>query len=1008
MSQSTIEPASKLHIRLFGPFGVTINGHPMRALRTRKGQWLLSLLALRMGKPVEREWLSAVLWPDSDETQALSGLRRALTDLRSALGNQDWRLDAPTPRTLQLSLDGADYDVAAFDSAIRSDDPDRLLAAIELHTGPLLEGCAEEWVQAERAPRQEACIQAMERVSDQAIARGDFDLALRCLRQAASLEPWREPAIRLLMRAQAGAGDYAGMALTYRDLRLALREELNSDPSEETKALFQELRQRGRETTERVSETSPNPPSPSPTIAEPIEASPMGASAPAPLASIIGRDRDLQQSIAILRGVRLLTLTGPGGVGKTRLAVQLAREMASSYAAGVAFTDLSGIKDGNLVDTLLAQAVGVSSTKEGSLWLAANRHLGSRTALVVLDNCEHLIHDCARAVGECLGACPGVTVLATSRQPLGVSGETVLRIQPLDTPSRKGHAPKAPDPIAAARSYDSVRLFVERAQSASPGFALDERNVDAVVDICRRLDGLPLAIELAAARVRAMPPAQIAQRLGDRFRLFGARDRSHDPRRSLLGTLNWSWDLLTDEERTLLRRLSVFSGGWTLQSAEAVCASDEERDGLQVYDIADILASLVDRSLVVLDTRDPEGRYRLLETVREFSRERLIELEELDEMSSRQAAYFESVVKNGEESKGKEYTAWLTRLDRERDNVRVALAWILDPDRRLELASALSKWWTGRGYGSEARAWLEGAIARHTGKPTKLLGRAMRCAGNQSYYQADYPATRHWYSEALRVSRETADERGTAVTLCNLGMLDYELGELEQAERTLRESIALSEQMGNLGGVTTALINLGAILEALMRYDECRATFERSLKLDRETGDRLGEATSLSNLGVVSVRQGDLDAAHSFFCQARELASEFGQISAIAYVEHGLGMVALRRGNLAEARSRFAEALRIRREGDYWRGIADCLEELGGLHACLGNHERAAFVWGAAEALRDRIGAPMSKSEEGGVAPWQTMSRSALGAEFDQHKGLGAQAPIEELLDQEMAANASI
>jgi DNA-binding SARP family transcriptional activator len=545
--------SSTLSLRLFGPFTGVVHGQPLPKPRSRKETWLLALLALHADAPLERTWFTETLWPDALGEAASYNLRRSLYGLRVALGPEADRLLAPTPRTLRLDLTGADCDVASFDAAVRRGDEASLKEAVALYSGPLLLGCPEEWAFPERQSRERAVVGALETLAASARARGNLAEAAAQLGRALEIDPFRETALRLLLETLAAQQNHAAVTTAYQAYRRRLRDELNVDPAPETIALFRQLQMEARQ-----------PATPKPSAPEAVPSPQASTHLPTPLTALIGRVQETEAVAAALDDARLVTLTGTGGVGKTRLALAVAHKLASEFADGAWFADLAPLADPKLMVQAVLTALGAREAPGRSPSEALAEFLRPKRLLLVLDNCEHLVMACAHLSRALLEQCPGLHILATSREPLGVAGEVQWRVPSLSLPG---------DAATGTAESEAVRLFVARVRQARPGWKPTEAEYAAVAAIVLRLDGLPLAIEMAAARMRALPVGQIASRLGDAFRLLSGPGGGPVPRQQTLrATLDWSWDLLSEDEKALLARLSVFAGGWTLEAAEAVCA----------------------------------------------------------------------------------------------------------------------------------------------------------------------------------------------------------------------------------------------------------------------------------------------------------------------------------------------------------------------------------------------------------------------------------------------------
>ncbi len=651
---------------------------------------------------------------------------------------------------------------------------------------------------------------------------------------------------------------------------------------------------------------------------------------PGELTSFIGRRRELTEVKELLATNRLLTLTGSGGCGKTRLALRAARDLIDSFADGVRLVELAALSDGALVPQAAAAALDVREEARVALIDTLADRLKERTVLLVLDNCEHVLRACTELVDPILRSCPAVKVLATSREPFGIAGERAWRVPSLSMPDEEGDA--GPD-------CEAVRLFTERAGAVAPSFRVTSENTPSIVQICRRLDGIPLAIELAAARARVMSVQQIASRLDDRFRLLTGGSRTAVPhQRTLAALIDWSYDLLGEPERALLRRLSVFYGGFTLEAAAAVTPSDE-------YEVLDLLMQLVDKSLVMADEGAAEKRYRLLETVRQYAADRLIgEGSESADARDRHAAFFAGLAEQAEKHlQGPAQGAWLARLELEHDNLRAAWDWLgTRPgggSALLTMGGALWRFWVTRGHLSEARRRLAEALERaDASAPTPARAKALGGAGTAAWGQADYGAAADLLGESLRLRRELGDRSGVAASLNNLGLVAADAG----------------------------------------RPDEARTMYEESLAIRRELKDTPGEAAVLNNLGLLEYRAGRYTAARELQERSLEIKRRTQDRRAIAYSVGNLAYIALAEGQTARAREQAEECLAISRETGDRRGMAEALELIAGL-ACETAPARAVRLYAAVDSLRRVIGAPPPPQERAEHLRRLAAARAAIG-----------------------------
>jgi non-specific serine/threonine protein kinase len=561
------------------------------------------------------------------------------------------------------------------------------------------------------------------------------------------------------------------------------------------------------------------------------------SSLPVQLTTFVGRQVERSEVRRLLNGARLLTLTGPGGVGKTRLALEVAAGLAATCPEGVHLVELAALADGTLVPQAVASALGVHEVPGRPLRDTLAAALGARRLLLILDNCEHLVAACAELADRLLRECPALHILATSREPLGVPGETTWPVPPLPVPDPC--VALGTDEIAAS---EAVRLFVDRARLAQPSFALRDRNAQVVAEICRRLDGIPLAIELAAARLRSLGIVEIAERLDDRFRFLTTDLRTIVPRQQTLrATVDWSYELLDEPERRMLRALAVFAGGFTLDAAESVCdrgASGEWRgtggtclpSPLAPHPSPlDALGRLVDRSLVLADSQQGRARYRLLETIRQYGLERLRERGEEPALRARHCDWFLALAERaGPALRGPEQAAWVERLELEHDNLRAALKWAVeagDAERGLRLAGALWRFWSYRGYLIEGRRWLDAVLALTSTQtaPSVVLAEVLFAAGRLTHQQGEYADAHRRFQAALSTSEQSGHAAGIVGALTQLGHLALNRDEYDAAHEQYARALDHRHAVGDSGEVVVALASLAFVNHLQGQYDEARA-----------------------------------------------------------------------------------------------------------------------------------------------------------------------------------------
>ncbi|MCI0581124.1 MAG: tetratricopeptide repeat protein [Chloroflexi bacterium] len=648
---------------------------------------------------------------------------------------------------------------------------------------------------------------------------------------------------------------------------------------------------------------------------------------PSLLSNFIGREWEIAEVKRLLTETRLVTLTGTGGTGKTRLALQVASQLTEGYPDGVWLVELAALTDATLVPQAVALTLGIREEPDYPLWATLLNALRSRQLMLVLDNCEHLVEECAPLVDSLLRSCPQLSVLATSREALGIAGETIKPVPPLSLPERKN-----PPPIEKLTQYEAIRLFTDRAIASQPSFRVTNNNALIIAQICHRLDGIPLAIELAAARVKMLSVEEIAARLSDRFRLLTGGSRTALPKdQTLLGTINWSYSLLLESKRILWCRLSVFVGGWTLKAAEEVCAGE----GIEAYEVLDLLTQLVDKSLVVTEER-AEGthRYRLLETLRQYAQQRLAESGEGGTIRRRHAAYYLMLAERAHpELRGPRQTVWLEHLEEEHDNLRAALEWWIesgDAEQGLRLSAALGRFWHMRGYWSEGQQRLADILAL-PGVSEQMAARAkaLTAAGHLAFVRGDYAGARSPYEESLEIRRQLGDKTAIADSLHRVGILAEVRGDYTLAKTLQEESLALAREQENMVLVADVLHHLGVLAGLQSNYAAARSLHEDSLAIRRQVGDRWGIAWSLIVLGNVLRYQGDYDAARLPYEESLGIYRELVDRRRIAFSLSNLGQMHLAQANYKVAHTSFRESLAISRELGDRRGIADSLTNLG-------------------------------------------------------------------------------
>lgn len=760
---------------------------------------------------------------------------------------------------------------------------------------------------------------------------------------------------------------------------------------------------------------------------------------PIQVTSFVGRAHEIADVKRLLTATPLLTITGSGGAGKSRLALQAAGEMLAAFPDGVWLAELAPLSDPSLLPHTVAQALGVREEPGRTVLETVVAFMRPRSLLLVLDNCEHVISASAHLVDTLVRGCPAVRIVATTREPLGIAGERTYRIPPLSLPEAG-----LQDPSEVLAQSEAVQLFVERALAVDPGFAMTARTAASVTQICRRLDGIPLAIELAAARMRVVSAEQIAGRLDDCFHLLTGGGRTSLRRhQTLRAAIDWSHDLLSDQERALLRRASVFAGGFGLDAAEGICAGG----GIAAGEILDLLTRLVDKSLILAEVPSGEARFRIQETVRRYGRERLLDSGEQNEFLIRHRDWYLALAEQAEpELQGPQQKRWIRRLEVEHDNLRDALGFSLEgrsDEEALRLAASLWWFWHIRGYLSEGRTWLLKALAASPEAASRARARALYGAGFLAWRQGEFPQALALGRESLDASRALGDRLGMGSAISLLEQVARAQGDHEQAAALTEQSLAMFRQMGDGWGIATSLVILGNAARFRGNYARARDALEESLDVYRKLDDTSGIAAALLFLGLVARDQGDYARAEEAGRESLRLNRELGDTSRVAFSLHSLGLVARDRNDYAQAETLFQESLALFREfedtwgittalvslgvtarlrGDNIRasdllqeslrlrrdlgdkaGIAECLEALAAVAAGRLDPHRAARLLGAGEALRASIGAPLppvhqADCERTAAGARKRLGRTAFEAERAAGRTMDAGAAIEDAL----------
>lgn len=969
-------------------------------IANRKALALLVYLVIEANHPHPRESLLGLLWPEHSTAAAQNSLRVACSQLQKYL--EKAQEDAP-PYLISNRLDlqfnplsRYDLDVTRFRNLIeachthahpgqREDCAEcavRLAQAVELVRGPLLEGFSlpdcpafDEWLFFQRERLQQQVTAALEQLADFHGRAGDAAEAETYARRLLELDPIREQAHLQLMRLLAGAGQRSAALAQYETLRRLLADELGVSPAPDTTLLAEQIRMLAG--AQNTAPTHNLPPS---------------------FTRFIGRNLEQTriEDLLATRGARVVTLAGPGGVGKTRLALQVAHHLVNRFPNGAWLVELAGINNALAIPAAIAAAFGIFSEGGRPLENTLEDFLRAKSLLLILDNCEHLIESCAQLVKAFSSAAPGLVVLVTSRIPLHLEGEQVVRLGALSTPYLK------PDETISAFSalqYDAIQLFASRASHALMSFSITDSNATAVAQICQQLDGIPLAIELATARVSFMPVKDIARRLDQRFRWQSAHAAEKLSRQQTLwAMIDWSNDLLDDQARSLFKRLSVFAGGWDLAAAEAICSEQEMCD--------DTLGQLVDQSLVVFGY-DPENkRYRMHETVRQFAREQLHASREESVILDRHARYYEQVVRNAVEKTGE--ISWrdtLRQLQGEHDNLWIALAWGVEHNHDLALQMAANlgaalKFWELGGFFQEGRYWLTRILEATSSTVSAPRARAWLAAAILSSAISDLAYGQSCAAESWRIFHQLGDRRGEVDARLASAELAYFQGSYIDLAALLNETMAIAGEIGYPTGLAIGDRLLGKLLSINQKYEQAIKHLVRSTALWRELDQPYELAVALNTLADLLTKNHQYADAWEILQEAVEINRSLGYQRGVAHALQNLGEVATELKDFTRARELFHESLHIRHSLGLRRGIAYSFEGM----AYLAEHEnqtaRAIQLFAAAHTLRLLIGAPLDADVQEQYAQPLANLRARLGdVTYDIEWSKGAAMTLEQAID---------
>lgn len=1018
--------SARLTLHLLGPPQIQLDG-TFITLERRKGTALLAYLAVEHGRH-SRASLSALLWPDLEQSKAYKNLRQTLWDIQQSIGEGGITADR---ESIGLN-DDADIglDVSKFESCldeVRRQSDISLHAAlltdsVKLYRNHFLTGFSlkdahpfNDWAFAKTEELRHQMARALVMLSDDLCALGQAEQAIPYARRLISFDPLDESSHRQMMQVYLQAGQHSAALKQYQACEQLLRKELGMDPQPETRELYKKIRKRDIKPTQvekRAESTLPS------------------HNLPLQLSSFIGREKEQKSMAKLIATNRLVTLVGTGGIGKTSLALQMGHKLLNEYPDGVWFVALDSLSDPVLVSQTVAAVFDIRERSDKPILELLTHALSTKAALLILDNSEHLLDACVQLITALLQTCPGLKILATSREPLAMAGEATYRIPSLSLPEKKEVS------LEKASEYEAIRMFAERAALAQSTFQLTDENIHTVAKICRKVDGIPLAIELAAARVNVLQVNEILHKLEESFQLLTNQSRTTSIRhQTLQASMDWSWGLLDETERVFLRQLSIFAGGWTLEAAQAVC------DG----NVLELTSALVKKSLIMVQQTRQGTRYRFHEIVRQYAYQRLLESGDKNRLHTWHLGYFLVLAEQAEqELRGPSLVGWMERLNEERNNIRIALHWAdqIDVEAGLYLSSRLMRYWESANL-PEGHRWLENFINKPESKDFPLA----RAHALSTYswlltwlqqFQKAYPVA----EESLVLFRAAGDQHGEVDVLVSLENMFQFKDEMETAIEFGKQAVALAQSLGDRWRLANALLYLGWNYHDLpQRF----AYWEKAIDLYREVGDHITLANLLGLLGqfrvlhgdfelgeqcveealrlweanrrasvwdsprvtqsLIASMKGDYEQAETVLREVMIYAQERGNRMSQLWVQVRLGHVLLRAGDLTEARQILTETAQNFGKDGYTIGAVFALEGLAELFSVVGKPNYAARLIGCTDRVRERIQDPRPEFEQANVdkimaACLAKMGEAVFSDAYDEGQKMSLEAAILHALER--------
>lgn len=974
-------------LSLLGSFALEVNGEAVR-LPTRKAEALLAFLALHPGVQ-NRERLAALFWGDSPDELARRSLRTALSALRKELGEDFMLTDRETVQlNPQFSLWVDVYELAQQAKALLSANHHSTTAInIDLYRGDLLQDFYDEWVLEEREHYRQSFINALNHFTQSLKTQGEYLRAIAIAQKIISLDPANERAYQHLMFAYFALDNRTEALKSYEEGAHRFMEYLGVEPGKDTRALYQQIKNAD------VSATLP---------------SAAKSNLPIPLTSFIGREQELKTLWEIFEATRLLTLTGVGGCGKTRLSIQFASQLMDQFVDGVWWIELAAIQDETALLSTIMKTLGITESQNDAPEESLVKYLQAKHLLLIMDNCEHVIAACARLAETLLSQCPHIKILATSREALSIHGEIAWLVPSLSVPPA--------DQTTDLLQWECPRLFFERATSYRSDLQLNESNSAALLRICRTLEGIPLAIELAAARVKTLSLDQLASRLDDKLTLLTTGSRIAQPRQQTLrAAIDWSYELLTEQEQIALQRLSIFYGTWTLEAAEYICADES----IHTSEVLDLITRLLDKSLLITENYDGEIRYRMLEIIRQYAMEKLGRGDTAQRVRDRHLSYYTELTQSvGNAWYSTQQATLLKQFDAHYPNLRVALNWGMENPQRtenwengLKLAIALVPLWNFRAELNEGSYWLKKAIDEieialaesdfPSVKRSELLSlkaNAIYETGALSYYLTHHAARTDLFEQAAEIYSAVGDATGLARANLYIAQTASDQGQNDRAFRIWRESLQRFDQTGDRWYAAMTHSFMASTERRLGNYDASEREFQRAIDLYTELGDEWGRTVMFSHLGMISMLRGDAEKARGWFEQRLHTTREIGFKNSVALATLQIGITYWKSGDYALMKTCFLEAIPYFHQIGNYASLADCLIGMAWALAQEGDLEGSAYLLGKVENINQTYGRKVYFEYDFFNQPLCRELLSGLGAEYAQVIEKGKHANLDEIV----------